>query len=277
MAKMAALPASAANGVIRMVLPMTAIVPDEDNRRILEDDDFEALCDSIHLLGVLDPVQVWRRPDGTHRLIDGERRWRAAKKIGLAEIPCDVWPSEADRRRVAVAGLVLNEHRVAHGCLHVARRLRDIKNDSGLSHAEVSTQTGLPLDRVKTYFSLFAASDQMLTFLEEKEVPLKVAAEMVRYEKATNEARARRLLERHQSSPLTVQEIVALRKRELRAREEKPGEEKTDTHRQPGSRLVARLEAAVRRDPSAVSQLEDLALRLGYRLVPLAGDAGQGA
>ena len=101
-----------------------------------------------------------------------------------------MWPGDTDPRRVAVAGLVLNEHPRAHGCLHVARRLRDIKNVSDLSHAEVAEQTGLPLDRVKTYFSLFGASDDMLRFLDEKEVPLKVAAEFVRFEKATNEARA---------------------------------------------------------------------------------------
>ena len=257
--------------VVRAVLPASAIVPDDQNRKIVEDDEFEALCDSIRLLGLLQPVQVWRRPDGTHRLIDGERRWRAALKVGLAEIPCDVWPGEADPRRVAVAGLVLNEHRRAHGCLHVARRLRDLKNDGGLSHTEVATQTGLPLDRVKTYFALFAASDQMLTFLEDKEVPLKVAAELVRFEKATNEARARRLLERYAESPLTVQEIVTLRKR---AAGDGKSAAKEDRPPRTGNGLVDRLEAEVRKRPEAMAQLEELARRLGYRLVPV-GDARQ--
>jgi len=226
----------------------------------------------------LQPVQVWQRPDGTHRLIDGERRWRAARKVGLAEVPCDVWPGDADPRRVAVAGLVLNEHRRAHGCMHVARRLRDIKNDSGLSHAEVAEHTGLPLDRVKTYFSLFGASDDMLRFLDEKEVPLKVAAELVRFEKATTEARARRLLEKHVESPLTVQEIAALRKREQRTRGEmtQDKEERKERRLQPASGLVERFEAEVRRRPAALGDLEELARRLGYRLVPLAGDARQG-
>src|SRR5262252_3220546 len=100
--------------VSRAVLPTSAIVPDLSNRRIIEDDDFEALCDSIRVHGLLAPIHVWRQPDGTHRLIDGERRWRAVQKVGLAEIACDVWPAQTDRRRVAVAGLALNEHRKAH-------------------------------------------------------------------------------------------------------------------------------------------------------------------
>src|SRR5262249_48655937 len=107
--------------------------------------------------------------DGAHRLIDGERRWRAAQKLGLQDLPCDVWPSDSDPRRVAVAGLALNEHRKAHGCLHVARRLRDIKNECAFSHLQVAEHTGLPIDRVKTYSSLFVGSDDLLRFLEENE------------------------------------------------------------------------------------------------------------
>src|SRR5262245_58976997 len=111
---------------VRTMLPTAAIVPDEKNRHVLDDDDFEALCDSIRVLGVLQPLQVWRTPDGTHQLVDGERRWLAAQRVGLVEVPCDVWPCETDPRCVAVAGVVLNEHRRAHGCIHVAQRLQAI-------------------------------------------------------------------------------------------------------------------------------------------------------
>jgi len=258
--------------MMRTLLPISAIVPDEDNRKLVENDEYVALCDSIKILGVMQPIHVWRRPDGTHQLIDGERRWRAACKIGLPEIPCDVWPIESDPRRVAVAGLVLNEHRKAHGSLAVARRLRDIKNECGFSHAEVATHTGISLDRVKTYFSLFAASDAVMTFLEQNEIPLKVAVELVRYERATNEARARRLLERHKESPLTVQEIVSLRKRaEREAKAENADEHAAAPEKRPVA-FIDRFEAAVRKDAGALSQLEELARRLGYRLVPLTSE-----
>ena len=254
---------SVGSGTVRVVLPIAAIVPDEENRKIVDDDELVALGESIRLFGVLQPIQVWRRPDGTHRLIDGERRWRAAHSAGLAEIPCDVWPGESDPRRVAVASLVLNEHRRAHGCLQVARRLRDIKNMNGLTHEDLAAQTGFPLDRVKTYLTLFGASDDVAKFLEERDVPLKVAAEIVRYQKATNEARARRLIERYKESPLTVQDIAALRKRENRPSREQGAEQP----RAARPRFEEQFEAEARRDPS---RLEDLARRLGFRLVPLA-------
>jgi ParB family chromosome partitioning protein len=253
--------------IARAMLPPSAVVPDEGNRRVVEDEDFELLCDSIRVSGVLQPLQVWRRPDGSHRLIDGERRWRAAQKLGLKEVPCEVWPSDADTGRIAVAGLALNEHRKAHGCLHVARRLRDIKNERAFSHAQLAEHTGLPLDRVKTYFSLFVGSDDMLEFLEENEVPLRVAVELVRYERATNEARARTIAKRYLERPLSVQEIVALRKRE-QAREQSMPESAPDRNATKMTRLLDRLASTLRHDPSALGQLEDFARRLGYQLVP---------
>jgi ParB-like chromosome segregation protein Spo0J len=51
--------------VVRAVLPTEAIVPDPANRRVVEDDDFDALCDSIRVLGVLQPPHVVRQADGT--------------------------------------------------------------------------------------------------------------------------------------------------------------------------------------------------------------------
>jgi hypothetical protein len=108
----------------------------------------------------------------------------------------------------------------------------------------------------------------MQTFIDQHEIPLKVAAELVRYERATNEARARKLTERYKESPLTAQQIIALRKREQRGTERKTG------GAQPARRnrlagFMQRFETEVRREPSAISELEKLVGRLGYRLVPL--------
>jgi len=119
---------------------------------------------------------------------------------------------------------------------------------------------------VKTYFSLFAGSEDLLVFLDEEEVPLKVAAELVRFEKATNEARARKLCARHLESPLTVQEIVTLRKREegTRGKGAVHNEDTQPTPRaDPLTKLLARLEAEVRRDPARLGHLDELARRLG--------------
>jgi ParB/RepB/Spo0J family partition protein len=259
----------------RVILPIDAIEPDPHNRRVLDDDEFQGLVDSIRVLGLLQPIQVRLREDGRYQLIDGERRWRAAYQAGLTEIPCDLWPEGAKACETALAGFALNEQRKAPGCVHVARRLRDLKNELGYTHEQLAAHASLPLDRVKTYFALFGASDFLLTFFEQQDIPLKVAVEFVRFEKSTNEAHARKLVARYQEQPLTALELATLRKRldgKRGAKSEsggKPGEavptKKNDDS--PARTLLSRVEALFARDRDAtLRELEALVARLGYRL-----------
>lgn len=55
-------------------------------RKVFEEDALEELAESIRQYGVLQPLLVQKR-DGYYEIIAGERRWRAAKKAGIKEIP----------------------------------------------------------------------------------------------------------------------------------------------------------------------------------------------
>lgn len=124
---------------VRLEIPVAEIEPDADNRVISESgDDFESLMDSVRVMDILVPLQVQRRADGKYRLIDGERRWRAAVRIGRTSVPCDVWPETSHPRDVVVAGVVINEQRQAHSCVAVARRLRAVKNQFAESQEQVA-------------------------------------------------------------------------------------------------------------------------------------------
>jgi ParB family chromosome partitioning protein len=244
---------------------------DPDNRNIDEADErFTALVDSVRVFGVLQRIHV-RAHGSRYQLIDGERRYRAALAAGLEAVPCEVWPANANRGDVVAAGIVLNEQRQAHSCIHVARRLRDLKNSEGLTSEEVAQRMAMPLDRVKTYFSLFGASDFLIIFLGEHAVPLKVAAEFVRYERATSEARSRKLAERYLEAPLTREQIANLRKRAAERTEPEKGS--YEGGRERTSAVARAIERAYRRDAQqAVSAIEAALRPLGYLLVAVASD-----
>jgi ParB family chromosome partitioning protein len=247
-------------------VPIDAIVPDEGNRKIDEaDEEFCSLVDSVRVLGLLSPIHVQALGD-RYQIIDGERRWRACRRAGLAEVACEVWPASANLRETLVAGVVLNEQRQAHRCIHVARRLRELKMAGGLTGEQVAARTGITLDRVKTYLCLFGGSEFLLEFFEANDVPVRVAAEMIRYEKSTNEARARKLAARYLATPLGVADIQRLRKRDT-------ADGDTAEHPVGASRSrssVASLERAWRRDPAAaLAELEALLHGLGYGVVAL--------
>jgi ParB/RepB/Spo0J family partition protein len=256
-------------GVVRMEIAVGDLVPDTENRSIDEsDEEFVTLADSIRVMGVLVALQAQRRSDGKFLICDGERRWRAAQRAGLASVPCDVWPESAHPRDLVLAGVVINEQRQAHSCLAVARRLRAVKNQFAESQEQLAARAGIPLPRIKAYLNLFNASDRLLAFFDEAGLPVRTAVELVRFEKAVGEVATRRLLERHKEEPLTVRGIELLRKREENRRVRDDGKTGPTASKQRASALAVRVEAAFRRDPHAARQeLEAVTAKFGLRLV----------
>jgi ParB family chromosome partitioning protein len=71
-----------------VTVPLEALVPSPQPRRRFE--NLEALAESIREKGVLQPLLVRPLEDGRYAIVAGERRYRAAKMAGLAEVPVRV-------------------------------------------------------------------------------------------------------------------------------------------------------------------------------------------
>ena len=56
-------------------------------RKKFSDEAINNLADSIKEHGMLQPVLVRPMDDGCYQIVAGERRWRAARRLGLDEIP----------------------------------------------------------------------------------------------------------------------------------------------------------------------------------------------
>jgi ParB family chromosome partitioning protein len=82
-------------------VPLEALVPSPQPRRRFE--NLEALAESIREKGVLQPLLVRPLGDGRYAIVAGERRYRAAKMAGLAEVPVRVLDlSEKEARLLAL-------------------------------------------------------------------------------------------------------------------------------------------------------------------------------
>src|SRR5262245_49068056 len=69
-------------------VPIEFVSPNPKSpRRNFADAELTDLAQSIREHGIVQPVLVRRKPDGKYELIAGERRWRAAQRAGLNEIP----------------------------------------------------------------------------------------------------------------------------------------------------------------------------------------------
>lgn len=122
-------------------VPIDAIRPNPQQPRTAFDDDALAeLADSVALVGLLQPVVVRPAPAGTFELVMGERRWRAAQRAGLEQVPAIVRETrDADLLRDA---LLENLHRAQLNPLEEAAAYQQLLDDFGVTHEELAERIG---------------------------------------------------------------------------------------------------------------------------------------
>jgi ParB family chromosome partitioning protein len=122
------------------MIPITLIVPNPNQPRVHFDEAaLEDLSNSIKAIGVLQPILV-RPSEGGSELIAGERRWRAARRAGLTEIPAVV--KVTDDMSSTEQALVENLHRQDLTALEEAAAYRQLLDDFSLTHDQVAERVG---------------------------------------------------------------------------------------------------------------------------------------
>lgn len=79
-------------------VPIETVKPNDYNPNRQDPKDFELLCRSMSEDGFTAPIVVQRE---TREIVDGEHRWRAARQLGLAEIPVVFTDMTAEQMRIA--------------------------------------------------------------------------------------------------------------------------------------------------------------------------------
>jgi ParB family transcriptional regulator, chromosome partitioning protein len=121
-------------------LPIDSISPNPHQPRVhFDEESLAELAASIREIGVLQPVLV--RPVGdAYQLVAGERRWRAARRAGLAIIPAIV--RATDDLGAVERALVENLHRQDLTPLEEAAAFQQLIEDFGLTHEQVAGRVG---------------------------------------------------------------------------------------------------------------------------------------
>lgn len=130
-----------ASGDRLVEIPTDQVVPNRHQPRVHFDEaTLDDLAASIGALGVLQPILVRPSINGQYELIAGERRWRAARRAGLANVPAIVRTSD-DQSSMEQA-LVENLHRQDLTPLEEAAAYHQLVEDFGLTHDAVAERVG---------------------------------------------------------------------------------------------------------------------------------------
>jgi ParB family transcriptional regulator, chromosome partitioning protein len=123
-------------------LPVAALKPNRlQPRSSFDEPELEALAASIRAQGMVQPLVVTRESDGTYSIVAGERRWRAARRAGLDEVPVVIRGDLDDRARLELA-LVENLQRSDLNALEEAEAYTVLQEKFGLSQEEIAARVG---------------------------------------------------------------------------------------------------------------------------------------
>ncbi|MDX2080834.1 MAG: ParB/RepB/Spo0J family partition protein [Terrimicrobiaceae bacterium] len=121
-------------------LDIGRIVPSPLQPRVeFRGEQLQELVESIRERGIIQPLIV-RKVDGKFELIAGERRWRAARELGLTEAPAIV--REATDREVLELALIENLQREDLNPIEEARAYARLSRDFGLTQEDISKRVG---------------------------------------------------------------------------------------------------------------------------------------
>jgi ParB family chromosome partitioning protein len=135
-----AAPGEFGDSAVLQEIPVADITPNPNQPRVhFDEESLAELTASIQQIGVLQPVLVRPTGDG-FELIAGERRWRAARRAGLATIPSLVRATD-DLASVEQA-LIENIHRQDLTALEEAAAYQQLIEDFDLTHEQVADQVG---------------------------------------------------------------------------------------------------------------------------------------
>jgi ParB family transcriptional regulator, chromosome partitioning protein len=177
-------------------LPLVKVTPNKNQpRQSFKEQSLNELAESIREFGIIQPIMV-RSLDGggLYEIISGERRYKAAKMLGLATVPCIINQNVDDISSLEMA-LIENIQRDDLTPIELSHTFKQLIDEFKLTHEELSKRIGksrttitnslrlllLPLEVQKMVDegNLSAGHARTLLSLEDKEEQIKLAIQIV--------------------------------------------------------------------------------------------------
>lgn len=143
---------------------LTSVVPSPlQPRKNFSPEALQELIDSIRQHGIIQPLIVRRLNGGTHELIAGERRWRAAQEVGLSEVPVIV--RSASDLEVLELSLIENLQRTDLNPIEEAQGYARLRDEFGMKQEEVARKVGRSRAAVANALRLLDLHPQIQTWV----------------------------------------------------------------------------------------------------------------
>ena len=161
-ASQAAAPAAARG---RITLGIEQLVRNEAQpREYFDEEALVQLSESLKAHGMIQPILVRKREDGRYEIIAGERRWRAAQRAQMHEVPVSI--VEFDDQKTLEVGLIENLQREDLNPVEEARGYQRLSGDYKMTQEEISKSIGKSRSHIANMMRLLTLPPVVLDYLE---------------------------------------------------------------------------------------------------------------
>lgn len=154
---------------VKSTLRTSEIEPNRDQpRKYFSDEAITALAESIRDHGMLQPILVRPLSSGGYQIVAGERRWRAARMLGLDEVPVNIKEiSDLETMQIAI---IENLQRENLNPVEEAKGFSDLIEKFGMKQEQVAKMVGKSRSAVANSVRLLSLPERVLKMLENGDI-----------------------------------------------------------------------------------------------------------
>ena len=187
---------------------LASIVPSPlQPRKNFAPEALQELVDSIRQHGIIQPLIVRRLNGGTHELIAGERRWRAAQEVGLSEVPVII--RTANDLEVLELSLIENLQRTDLNAIEEAQGYARLRDEFGMKQEEIAQKVGRSRAAVANALRLLDLHPQIQTWVTQDVVSVGHAKVLLGVKALEEQLRLAETILRRNASVRQTERLVA--------------------------------------------------------------------
>lgn len=208
---------------IKSTLRTSEIEPNRDQpRKHFSTESISALADSIRDHGILQPILVRPLSTGGYQIVAGERRWRAARMLGLDEVPVNIKEiSDTETMQIAI---IENLQRENLNPVEEAAGYSELIENYGMTQEQVGKMVGKSRSAIANAVRLLSLPQRVLKMLENGELSAGHAKALLGFE---DEEMLLAIANRAADGGMTVRQVEKLAQKSAEVSEE--AERKSDS------------------------------------------------
>ena len=154
---------------VKTTLRTAEIEPNRDQpRKFFSDESLTALADSIREHGMLQPILVRPISTGGYQIVAGERRWRAARMLGLDEVPVNIKElSDSETMQIAI---IENLQRENLNPIEEACGYNELMEKFGMTQDQIAKMVGRSRSAIANSVRLLTLPKPVVKMLENGDI-----------------------------------------------------------------------------------------------------------